>query len=76
MIKTDIYIKEKPRVFRTISSLIIRLPIFIGIIARACNILLISVKALLISNNILAIFMPPLVEPPIAPKNIKIKSKC
>ena len=74
--KIERYIKEKPKVLRTTSSLINLFPILIGIIALACNILRVSVAAYLINRIILAIFIPPLVDPPIPPKNIIIKSKC
>ena len=70
----DKYMRKKPRVFLTISSLIERSPILNGIIALECNILRVSVAAYLNSKIILVNFMPPLVEPPIAPKNIKKKS--
>ena len=72
--KMDKYIKKKPKVFLTTSSLIERSPILNGIMALECNILLVSVAAYLTSNIILVNFIPPLVEPPIAPKNIKKKS--
>ena len=57
-----------------ISSLIVLFPILIGIIALEWIILFISVKEYFINRTILEIFIPPLVDPPIAPKNIKKKS--
>ena len=63
--------KKKPSVFLTTSSFMDCLPIRTGINARECNILLVSEAAYLTSTITLIIFIPPPVDPPIAPTNIK-----
>ena len=60
---------------RITSSDIKRLPIRIGIIAFACSIRWVA-RAIYLNNTYTRIiFIPPLVEPPIPPINIKHSNK-